>query len=159
MSWMRRLVNVFRSDRLASDLDRELAFHVAERADDLRAAGLSEREAQREAERRLGNALLQKDRTRDVDVLVWLDTVRADLRYAVRSLAGSPAFTVAAVLSLGLGIGANTAIFSLLDAVVLKALPVRAPEQLVQVIVGDDQDTMTNPMWEALRDRAWYSTA
>jgi predicted permease len=153
MSWMRRLVNVFRSDRLAGDLDRELEFHVAERVDDLRAAGMDEASAQREARRRLGNDVLQKERARDADMLVWLDTVVADLRYALRALRAGPGFAAVAILSLALGIGANTAIFSLLDAVVLKSLPVRAPDELVQVTLEGDRRSFTNPLWEALRDR------
>src|SRR4029077_15148027 len=64
----------------------------------------------------------------------------------------SPGFALVAILSLGLGIGANTAIFSLIDAVMLKSLPVGHPEDLVQVMIGDN-DKLTNPIWEQLRDR------
>jgi len=153
MSWARRLLNLVRDDRLSRELDRELAFHIAERADELRASGMSAEEAEREARRRLGNYALQKERTREVDVLVWLDTVRADLRYAWRALRASPGFALVAVLSLALGIGANTAIFTLIDAVMLRSLPVRAPEELVQVTLGERGDAFTNPLWEELRDR------
>jgi predicted permease len=76
-----------------------------------------------------------------------------DLRYAVRALRTSPAFTAVAVLSLALGIGANTAIFSLIDAVMLKYLPVSHPEELVQVTMGQQGGMFTNPIWEQLRDR------
>jgi predicted permease len=153
MSWKRRLLNVFRSDRLSRDLDRELEFHVAERTDDLMAGGMDAAAARREARRRLGNDVLQKERTRDADMLVWLDTVVADVRYALRALRAAPGFAAVAILSLALGIGANTAIFSLLDAVVLKALPVRAPDELVQVTLWGGRTSFTNPLWEALRDR------
>jgi hypothetical protein len=153
MSWMRRFVNVFRSDRLARDLDRELEFHVAERTDELRAMGMDEASARREARRRLGNDVLQKERTRDADMFVWLDTVVADVRYAFRTLRAGPGFAAVAILSLALGIGANTAIFSLLDAVVLKSLPVHAPDELVQVRLLGDRGSFTNPLWEALRDQ------
>jgi predicted permease len=75
-----------------------------------------------------------------------------DLRYAVRALRSSPGFTAVAILSLALGIGANTAIFSLIDAVMLKTLPVSHPEQLLQVTMGTSQYP-TNPIWEQIRDR------
>ena len=82
------------------------------------------------------------------------DSVRQDLHYAVRNLRGSPGFAVVAVLSLALGIGANTAIFSLIDAVMLKLLPVSHPEELLQVTFGgEDSTNFTNPIWEELRDR------
>ena len=151
MSWVRRLLNLVRSDRLSSDLDREMAFHLAERADALEAGGMSRHEAEREALKRFGHRNTLKERTRDVDVLVWLESLGADLRYALRSLKANPGFTLVAILSLGLGIGANTAIFSLVNAVILRVLPVERPEELVQVAVGESQ-YFTNPIWEALRD-------
>src|SRR5580704_8829737 len=83
-----------------------------------------------------------------------LDAVLQDLRYALRGLRRSPGFAAAAILSLALGIGANTAIFSLIDAVILKSLPVQNPGELVQVMVGQERyDGFSNPVWEQLRDR------
>ncbi len=152
MAFYQRFVNLLRSERLSRDLEREMAFHVSERADDLVAGGLSEPEARREAQRRFGNRTLQKERMRDADVLVWLESIIADLRYAARALRASPGFALVAILSLGLGIGANTAIFSLIDAVMLKSLPVSHPDELVQVTI-DDNNILTNPIWEQLRSR------
>src|ERR1044071_9134490 len=80
------------------------------------------------------------------------DNVLQDVRYALRTLRSSPGFAAVAILSLGLGIGANTAIFSLIDAVILKTLPVSHPEQLLQVTMGKSS-FFTNPIWEQLRDR------
>jgi putative ABC transport system permease protein len=80
------------------------------------------------------------------------DALLQDLRYAIRALRSSPAFAVVAIFSLALGIGANTAIFSLINSLMLKSLPVRHPEQLLQVTRGKD-DYYTNPLWEQLRDR------
>lgn len=153
MGWARRFVNVFRSERLTREIERELEFHIAERADELRAAGMSAAAAKREARRRLGHYTLQKERTRDMDVLAWLDTVRGDVRYGVRSLVASPGFSLVAIVSLALGIGANTAIFGLIDAVLLKSLPVERPEELVQLELTDGNVTWPNPLWEQVRDR------
>jgi len=82
-----------------------------------------------------------------------LDRFVQDIRYAIRTLRTAPGFAVVAILSLALGIGANTAIFSLIDAVMLKTLPVSHPEELLQVVEGKDNTSFTNPLWEALRDR------
>src|SRR3982750_464478 len=152
MAWYKRFVNLLRSERLSRDLEREMAFHLSERADELVAAGLSAPEALREARRRFGNQTLQKERMRDADVLVGLESVVSDLRYAARVLRASPGFALIAILSLGLGIGANTAIFSLVDTVMLKSLPVSHPEELAQGTI-DDNDMLTNPIWEQVRGR------
>ncbi|HEX2204967.1 MAG TPA: ABC transporter permease [Longimicrobium sp.] len=160
MAWYHRLRNTMRPEGLSSELDRELEFHLAERVDELVAGGMTEEEARREARLRFGNPAVQKERTRDRDILPWLESLAADVRYALRSLRASPGFAVVAILSLGLAIGANTAIFSLIDAVMLRSLPVERPEELVRVTtparsggVGEGGDNFTNPLWEALRDR------
>ena len=159
MAWYRRLRNTVRSEGLSSELNRELDFHLAERIDELMASGMSEAEARREARLRFGNPAVQKERARDRNILPWLESLLADVRYALRSLRASPGFAVVAVLSLGLAIGANTAIFSLIDAVMLRPLPVNEPEELVRVTtptrpsgLGEGSDNFTNPLWEALRD-------
>ena len=155
MAWYHRLLNTARPERLSRDLDRELEFHLAERADELMAGGMGEAEARRQARLRFGGAGVQKERTRERDVLPWLESLAADVRYALRSLRADPGFAGVAVLSLGLGlgIGANTAIFSLVDAVMLRPLPVSRPEELVQVTMGAGAEDFTNPLWEELRDR------
>ena len=154
MAWFKRLVNLIRNDRLSSDIDRELQFHIDERVAELVASGMSAADARREAERRFGGLLRQRERTRDMNVLVWLDTVLADVRFATRGLLRSPAFSLVAILSLALGIGANTAIFSLIDAVLLQSLPVHRPEELVRITRGSTESAVvTNPLWEELRDR------
>jgi len=155
MGWYRRFINVLRPERLSGDIRREMEFHMAERADDLMAAGMTEPDARREARRRFGNPSIQRERTRDTDMLTWLESLGADVRYALRALRASPAFAIVAIVSLGLGIGANTAIFSLINAVVLRTLPVERPEELMQVtMAGKERGTVfTNPLWEAIRDR------
>ena len=156
MSWSRRFLNLFRTHRVSEEIDREMSFHVAERADELMANGLSEADAMREAKRRFGNIVYQKESTRDANILTWLETLWSDLRYGTRALLASPLFAIIAILSLALGIGANTAIFSLINAVMLKSLPVQKPEELVRLTFGaeeDASDVVTNPIWEAVRDR------
>jgi putative ABC transport system permease protein len=153
MSWYRRFTNLLRSNRHSRDLDREIGFHLAERADDLVAAGMPEDAARHEARRRFGNRGALKEHTRDVDTFAWLDALFADIRQAARALRANPGFAFVAVLSLGLGIGANTAIFSLINTVMLKSLPVRHPETLLKVTMGKDGgENFTNPIWEELRD-------
>ncbi|HXF23829.1 MAG TPA: ABC transporter permease [Gemmatimonadaceae bacterium] len=151
MSWFARIRNVIRPNGLSDDLDRELSFHIAERIDDLVAHGMTPDAARREARRQFGNYGLQKEYTRERDVFRWLETLLGDLRYALRTLRASPAFALVAILSLALGIGANTAIFSLINAVMLKSLPVSHPEELM-VVVRDSSKTATNPIWEYVRD-------
>lgn len=153
MSWYRRLVNAIRPDRLANDIEREMAFHFAELVDELMVAGMSEADARREARRRFGNREVLREHVHDADVLVWLQSVVADLKYAARALRANPGFTLVAVLSLGLGIGANTAIFSLINAVMLRSLPVSHPEELVQLTMRNGRSNFTNPIWEQIRDR------
>ena len=155
MAWYRRILNLTRSDKLTRELDREFAHHIAERRDELMNSGMSASHAEAEARRRFGNAAAQKERTRDVDLLTWLETCAADIRYAFRALRRSPAFAFVAILSLALGIGANTAIFSLVNAVLLRSLPVQHPEQLAAVAMGDffADHNFSNPVWEQIRDR------
>lgn len=161
MSLLRRLLNLGRDERLSGDIERELSFHVRERAEELIATGYSERDAMLTARRQFGNPTLQREQTRDADIVASVDSLRADARYALRVLRRSPAFTIVAVASLALGIGGTTSIFTLIDAVVLRPLPVPRPELLVQV-TGSDEDRsgyFTNPLWEAIRDRQSGFTA
>src|SRR5579863_10100512 len=90
--------------------------------------------------------------------LHWLDTLTLDVHYALRSLKNSPGFAAVAILSLALGLGANIAIFSLVDAVIWKYLPVERPEQLMQLQYrvpesSNESSTFANPAWEQVRDR------
>ena len=142
MSWLRRLANTFRP-RLHLDIDRELSFHVAERADQLRAEGLSAEEATRRARLQFGNPIVQRERTRDVDISGWIDTAIRNVRYAFRTLTHTPGFTVTVVLTLALGIGANTAVFSAIDAILLRPLPFPDGDRLVRILQKNSRTAET----------------
>jgi predicted permease len=126
------LFNWFRRRGLERELDRELQYHYERRVADLTAAGIPEAEARRRIAVELGLTQVREE-VRDVWLGRWLRDFLYDLRYSARSLLRSPGFTAATLLSLALGIGATTAIYSLLDQVVLHSLPVRDPGRLVLV--------------------------
>jgi hypothetical protein len=128
MSWWRRLLQRGRVER---QLDVELRDHLDRLTDDHRRAGLSEREARRRARLEFGGLEQVKEDCRDVRGTRWLEEIAQDLRYGSRLLRQSPVFTLVAVASLALGIGANSAIFALVDKVLLTALPVRDPQRLL----------------------------
>jgi predicted permease len=154
MSFLRRLFNTGRTESLSRDIEREVAFHHDQRVEELRAEGHSDADARLMARRQFGNPTFQREQTRDADVVRWVDSFMGDVRYGLRALRRSPAFTAVAILSLALGIGANTAIYTLVDAIVLRPLPVPHAERLAQVTGSEEGfGVWTNPIWEAIRDR------
>lgn len=166
-----RLRAIWKRSQLDRDLHEEMAFHLAMREEKLRSAGKQPEEAHYAAQRVFGNATKLKEETRMLWTFRWLEDLGQDLRHAGRSMHKSPIVTVVVVLSLALGIGANTAIFSLIDAVMLRLLPIEKPEELVLLQrqrpqQGDVSDYFTNPLWESIRDRqdvfsgtlAWSTT-
>ncbi len=130
---MSRLLNWFRLRNLESGLDRELKYHIDRRVADLMQSGLPEPEARRQAALELGGVTQVQEEVRDIWLTQWLRDFAYDLRFSARSFLRNRAFTATAALSLALGIGATTAIYSLVDQVVLHALPVREPERLVLI--------------------------
>ena len=144
-------------------LDDELRFHLEGRIEELVAQGLSRHDAEAEARRRFGNLEVHRNATLAIDDQIiqehrrmdFLDTVTRELRHAARSLARSRGFTVAAVLTLGLGLGAATAIFTMLDAVVLRPLPFANADRLVE-LTSPVPKFKGDTLWGLARHEAFY---
>src|SRR5580704_6580059 len=138
--------------RRERDLEAELRAHLEMAANDAHARGQSPEAARLAALREFGNRDLVKETTRDIWGRNPFHGMTDDLRAGLRIFRKNPGFAAILILTLALGIGANTAIFSLIDAVMLRSLPVSHPEQLLQVRIDADHTYFTNPLWEQLRD-------
>src|SRR5262249_31666232 len=137
------------------ELEEEIQSHLAMAARDLIERGETGERAQAHVRRHFGNVGLVKETARAMWGWVWLEQLGQDLRYGLRMLRRSPGFTVVAVLSLALGIGANSAVFSLIDALLLKHLPIKEPEQLYLIAHTGERgiDESNNfPLFEQMRD-------
>jgi len=131
--WANRVLHVGRRRRIDRELDEEIRFHIDTRVEELQRRGLSSDEARTQARREFGSVIRMREESREAWRFSWLEDLAADLRYALRALRRSPGFTLTAVLSLGLGIGASSAIFGALDAAMWKPLPVVDPSSLVEL--------------------------
>jgi predicted permease len=138
MEWLRRVGMLLRGRRFDSELEEEMRLHLELREQQQRESGLGAESARRAAYRRFGNPTAIKEKSHMSWGWDWLESFFADVVYGVRSMLRSKALTAVALLSLGLGIGANTAIFSFLDALLLRALPVKAPSRLVLLGKGEN---------------------
>jgi putative ABC transport system permease protein len=150
MGKWRRLSNLFRRKRLAAEIEAELQAHLAMAAEAGVGAGRSEAEARRLALMRFGNPVTIRERTVRADTSLALEEIWRDLRQAARQLRRSPAFTATALLTLALGIGGTTAIFTLVQQVMLRSLPVTRPDQLWRIGDSDSccySDRYTQGDW------------
>jgi putative ABC transport system permease protein len=143
---------------------RELDAYLAIETDENIARGMNARDARDAARRKLGNATLIREEVYRMNTMAFVDSAWRDLKYGARLLRLNPAFALVAILSLALGVGANTAIFQLLDAVRIRTLPVKNAEELVEIRIADPiggrtgqfsgrRPSLTNPLWELVRDR------
>src|SRR5579863_1067899 len=154
---MSRLIRLFHRRKQDAQLDSELRFHVEQQIADNIAAGMNPDEARRHALAQFGGLEYIKEEARDARGTKFIDTLLQDIRFAARLLRKTPLISSIALLSLALGIGANTAVFSLIDAVMLRMLPVQNPEQLVRIefrspVSPRPRISATNPIWEQVRD-------
>src|ERR1044072_5632774 len=152
MTWWHRL---FHRRRHEEQLEKELRLHLDLHTSDLIAQGYSPEEAQRQAHLALAGSEQVKEMCRDARGTRWLEELLQDLRIGVRMLRKNPGFTLVVVAPLALGIGANTAIFGLVNALLLRPLPaVKAPGELVMLVRGDGQGTtLSYPDFKILRER------
>jgi putative ABC transport system permease protein len=134
MSIFRRIANLCRRSRVDRAIEAELRSHIEMRIEDNLASGLSPEDARRDALIRFGNRAAIKERATGADAALVLEDIWRDIRLACRQLLKSPGFTVTAIMTLGLGIGANVATFSVVDAVMLRPLPYEHPERLIDVV-------------------------
>ena len=154
--------NLFGRSRADYELHEELAQHIRARAEVLRTSGLSDAEAERRARIEFGSTEKFKEECREERGGSWLETFWSDLRFGLRMLRKNPGFTVIAIFTIALGIGANTAVFSAMNTVLLRSLPLPHPEQLVHLILpnnqpagawntGDGDTSFSEPVFEELR--------
>jgi predicted permease len=154
MMWLKQL---FSRRHLYGELSKEIQEHLEEKVEELIAGGMSPKEAAAAARRRFGNVTLVEEDSREEWRWTLIENFVTDVRYGLRTLRKSPGFTLVVILTLALGIGANTAIFSLIDAVMLRTLSIEHPDELLQVKVqiprrpGAPSGSFTNPLWEQVR--------
>src|ERR1039457_6693080 len=150
MNWM---PTIFRRRKLFDDLSEEMRLHIEERVEQLKGEGMSPKEAERQARIAFGNLALAEERSREVWQWPTLESIWADVRFALRQLRKSPGFTITAVLTLTLAIGANAVVFGVLNALILRPLNVPQAESLVIIQHGSETAPHSYPDYLDLRQR------
>jgi predicted permease len=156
-------MSMFWRKRTTEDFAEEIQAHIELEAEELRREGMSEEDARWKAKQKFGNVRAAKERFYVRSRWVWLDKLLRDLRHGLRSLLESPGFTITAILTLALGMGANTAVFSVMNAVLLRSLPVADADRVVYLRTSnpprgtgtiDTTQTFSYPVYDALRKQA-----
>src|SRR5579871_2573553 len=152
--------SLFRNNRAEHELAREVASHLALLADEFERRGMSREDAHRAARHAYGAVEQIKQAHRDERSLIWIEQTLQDLRHAGRGLSRSPGFTLVAIITIALGVGVNTTLFTAYNAVALKPLPVADANRVVRLrrtlqsgFIGDSQYVFSYPEYRNLRDR------
>lgn len=155
MNWLQQLISRRREYRNLSD---EMAEHLQEKVEELISGGMPRQEAEAAARREFGNVLLLEEHGREVWQWATLDAILRDLKYALRQLRRNPGFTVTVLLTLSFAIGANTAVFTMVNALLLRPLPYSQPERLASLMRNyklpggvEVHDTVDGETWELVR--------
>jgi predicted permease len=161
MSLLRRIFSLGKRSSVDREIEEEIRAHVAMRTEGNLAAGMSAEQAARDARLRFGNPTVVRERVESADLALGIESIWRDVRHAVLGYFKSPAFALVAIATLALGIGANTAIFQLLDAVRLRSLPIQNPKELAELkIIGGNKGfgvqnsqyaQLTLPVWQQIR--------
>jgi predicted permease len=161
-------MSMFRRERTTEDFAEEIQAHIELEAEQLRREGLSEEDARWQARRKFGNLRAAQERFYLHNRWEWLDRLLRDLKFGFRSLLESPGFTITAILTLALGMGANTAVFSVMNSVMLRSLPVADANRIVFLRTSntprgtgaiDNNETFSYPVYDALRKQTGAMSA
>jgi hypothetical protein len=147
-----RLRSLFRRDHVEQELNDELGYHLEQQVQEFVASGLTLAEAHRKAQREFGGVEQSKENCRDTRRVSYIQDLLQDLGFGLRMLRNSPAFALVAILTLALGIGANTAIFSVVHGVLLKPLPFPKQDQLMTLWEKNDGGGRSNTSWANFMD-------
>jgi len=152
MSLWSRFRNAIRPADLDAELESEVETHLAQLEAEELARGAAPQDARLRAQRRLGNSLVYRERARERDLVLWIETFLKDLRFALRQLVRGPGFALTTILLLALGIGVNAAIFTLLNSIVLHSLPLPHPDRIVVMLEDMPGGCCSPPSWLDQKD-------